>query len=1047
MQGEHSVSCDVVIAYHEPAIPYLATAIDSILNQQDAQCYIHLVADAVPEEKAEAIRQMYVDAPNMFFYRNEETLGPYRSFHSVFDSLKTDYIAVQDSDDIALPHRIWHSVTALQKSQCKIFGGAMENFIDWRSNDSQSPNSYLEEQGQIARSGIQEDYCPSGRVNNPTMVVAKSAFEELNGFADWYCGADNEFVERAHQAGVPVHFSDAVVVLRRLHKNSMVQNEDTGMHTNFQEKSARRLRDRYLQFTEGFDPKPFGSLRKELSKSIEKKNKFVIIGAPRAGSSLLVEVLNRHVEVCCYSELFMGGADLKAYRLKPEQYMQDTVWRDENPKEFLEYVYNQNHSEFTTGFKIFADQNDQACKVALEDTSVKKILLHRKNIIRQYVSLHIAVQTGFWLKDTPNKAQNKCFHVYPAALQHFIDKHEAYHEEARNLLKKTGQEYLELSYEDLVGPEKHKHYREVFDFLEVDASVDVSSNLIKQNPEPLKSLIKNFEEIEKALKGTKYEHCLHGDEYAFSNNEEPTATPKEDVVLEGGEKFAIIATPRTGSTYLVEALNTLSGVHCYGELFNEGITSKSSILQTLHPEETMQDVDWRDDNPLQFLKYVWRQNHGQRSTGFKFIIGQDEEVYSELLADKSVKKILLKRRNIVRQFASNCRAALFKTRTITTPENRNSSKITLHRAALLNFIKRINRRYVVAEKKMTASNQDYLEIFYEDLVGLKRQDCLKKISAFLGAEVIEPHVSPYIRQNPEPLIDLIENYQEIADCLKGTPYENMLEEDELEQKKGNFVIIGSARTGSNYLVESLRKHKDICCHTELYSKGATDSSPMLTRLDPAETMRSIAWRNAHPVEFLNGIWKSTHTRSIIGFKLIFDQSPEALEAVVNDTDVQKIIIRRKNRVRQYVSFQIALQSKVWGVRNGEQTQSANITIDPELFKEYASHVEYHYSQLLKRLEDSGQEYVEIYYEEVMGPNREKYMEKICTFLGAEYKEGLSASLIKQNAGPLSKVIENYEEVEAALKGTQFESMLYQEDLDCSSAKVSAQVEPGPLVKS
>ncbi len=171
---------------------------------------------------------------------------------------------MQDSDDISLPHRIWHSVTSLQRTQCDIFAGVMENFVDWRSKGSENIDWYLEKQGRIALSGVQKDYCPSGRINNPTMVVTKSAFKQLNGFTNWRHGADDEFAERAQRAGVKVHCCPSVVVLRRVHKDSICQNTETGIRSETQQKAAQQLRERYAQFFPDFDPAQFGSLQEWL---------------------------------------------------------------------------------------------------------------------------------------------------------------------------------------------------------------------------------------------------------------------------------------------------------------------------------------------------------------------------------------------------------------------------------------------------------------------------------------------------------------------------------------------------------------------------------------------------------------------------------------------------------------------------------------------------------------------------------------------------------------------------------------------------------------
>jgi hypothetical protein len=260
MHNESPITCDVVLPYHNAALPYVAASIDSILNQQNARCIIHAIADAVSKEDEDIIKSLYRDASNIRFYRNETSIGQYQSVHKVFHKLESKYIAIQDSDDISLPHRLWHSVTEMQKHNADIFGASMENFIDWRSNGYAKADWYIENQGIISESGIKANYCPSGRVNNPTMVLTKQSFLKLNGFTDWRYSADNEFVERAHRAGMSFHYSPSVVVLRRIHKESIGQHPKTGFHTETQKKASQQLLARYEELESETDMAQFGSM-------------------------------------------------------------------------------------------------------------------------------------------------------------------------------------------------------------------------------------------------------------------------------------------------------------------------------------------------------------------------------------------------------------------------------------------------------------------------------------------------------------------------------------------------------------------------------------------------------------------------------------------------------------------------------------------------------------------------------------------------------------------------------------------------------------------
>ncbi len=256
--------CDVVIPYHEPNFPFVFAAIDSVLQQQDATCVVHVVADGVDEKMYAAVQTLYRDISNIHFYHNKKSIGPYQSLHTIFHALETQYIAIQDSDDIALPHRINYSINAMKTQNASIGGFAARHILDTESAEDTKLLTLMEDE-PVAFSGIINDAYPYGRVLNCTMVVSKSVFFSLNGFAEWFCGCDAEFVARAQKAGVGIATDSEVVLLRRLHSDSISTNRSTGMGTSYRENILKEMHRRFHKFTPGFNPRQYGCLDTYLS--------------------------------------------------------------------------------------------------------------------------------------------------------------------------------------------------------------------------------------------------------------------------------------------------------------------------------------------------------------------------------------------------------------------------------------------------------------------------------------------------------------------------------------------------------------------------------------------------------------------------------------------------------------------------------------------------------------------------------------------------------------------------------------------------------------
>ena len=129
--------------------------------------------------------------------------------------------------------------------------------------------------------------------------------------------------------------------------------------------------------------------------------RFVIIASARTGSSHLVNVLGGHPEVFCHGNVFA-------------QHMMATFWpkgarptasevgaiksdlreiREKDPDAFLERVFSMDFGRAHVGFKIFRGQNDAILEKLIADSSVRKIVLFRRNVLANYSSAMLAKES------------------------------------------------------------------------------------------------------------------------------------------------------------------------------------------------------------------------------------------------------------------------------------------------------------------------------------------------------------------------------------------------------------------------------------------------------------------------------------------------------------------------------------------------------------------------------------------------------------------------------------------------------------------------------
>ncbi len=210
---QETVECDVVLPFHGH-LDFVEESLPSVIDQEGAETVVHLVDDATPGG-AEKLFRSWGSHPRVRIYRNERNLGQFVSFNNVFPYLETNLVAIQDADDISLPHRIRLAGNHLRLADADIFGGRFEIFESGGNRRSPTAAGELVRHPNLAQppywaSSYPRKYERLHFLQNPTAVIRKGAFESLRGFSDYgdvarnKCGLDTEFYVRCALRGVPV---------------------------------------------------------------------------------------------------------------------------------------------------------------------------------------------------------------------------------------------------------------------------------------------------------------------------------------------------------------------------------------------------------------------------------------------------------------------------------------------------------------------------------------------------------------------------------------------------------------------------------------------------------------------------------------------------------------------------------------------------------------------------------------------------------------------------------------------------------------------------
>jgi len=242
--------------------------------------------------------------------------------------------------------------------------------------------------------------------------------------------------------------------------------------------------------------------------------RFAIIAAPRTGSNMLCTMLNAHPEILCHHEIFNPGGILYALDHRDGRYDPGSPDdRDRDPIGFLHRVFSHRCGRNAVGFKINRGQNEAAFHEILIDRDIRKIILRRRNRVKSFVSETIAERTGQWesYEFSDFSRPSPAVEIDVNRLCGYLAATDAYYAAIDKQLQATGQEALQVAYEDL-GSEIEQ--RRMLSYLDVSASVPALIPATrKRNRTELRSLVSNFDGLRAALSNAELVEQLESREF------------------------------------------------------------------------------------------------------------------------------------------------------------------------------------------------------------------------------------------------------------------------------------------------------------------------------------------------------------------------------------------------------------------------------------------------------------------------------------------------------------------------------------------------------
>ncbi|HZZ29623.1 MAG TPA: type II secretion system protein GspG [Pirellulales bacterium] len=245
-----------------------------------------------------------------------------------------------------------------------------------------------------------------------------------------------------------------------------------------------------------------------LQGSNRSYRKFVLLGHPRSGSSMIIDALDNHPQIVAFAELFHRKRIDFAFGSYENHSAKLMEFRNKWPLEFLEQYVFASYPDHVkaVGFKLFPEQVENhtfRCiwKWLQRNQEVQIIYLKRRNLLATYTSLKIAEQTTKFKIGSESERSQAVVHLKPRQCIAEWRSRQRYNKVIDK--KIAGHETLDWFYED-VSQTPAEHLRQAQQFLGVDVC-DLKINMIKQEVRPLSVAIENYTELQQHFLGTPWE--------------------------------------------------------------------------------------------------------------------------------------------------------------------------------------------------------------------------------------------------------------------------------------------------------------------------------------------------------------------------------------------------------------------------------------------------------------------------------------------------------------------------------------------------------------
>ncbi|XP_059453374.1 uncharacterized protein LOC132183921 [Corylus avellana] len=239
-----------------------------------------------------------------------------------------------------------------------------------------------------------------------------------------------------------------------------------------------------------------------------------------------------------------------------------------------------------------------------------------------------------------------------------------------------------------------------------------------------------------------------------------------------------------------------------------------------------------------------------------------------------------------------------------------------------------------------------------------------------------------------------------------------------------FVILSMQRSGSGWFETLLNSHINVSSNGEIFS--VRDRKINISSI--VRTMNKV-----YNLDWFSSASKN-ECSAAVGFKWMLNQGlmehHKEIVEYFKKRSISSIFLFRKNLLRRMISVLSNSFDRDAKLLNGTHKSHVHSPVEAQILAKYRPKIN---ATLLipelKQVEETTAKAIEyfktthhivLYYEDLVN-NRTK-LKEVQEFLSLPYKE-LTSRQVKIHTAPLSKQVQNWKDVEKALKGTSYERFL------------------------